>query len=357
MTSALDTQVWRVDPAGATAQTPELAPAVAILAAGGLVAFPTETVYGLGADALSAKAVQGIFRAKGRPADNPLIVHVPSLAAAEELIHPKASRGPLQLLADSFWPGPLTLVVPRRGGVPVEVTAGLDTVGIRVPNHRIALALLRALNRPVAAPSANRSGAPSPTRPEHVWRDLAGRIDGLVDGGPCAVGVESTVLDLSVWPPVLLRPGGVTLEELSAVLGVQVAADPRIFAGAPAEGPVRSPGMKYKHYAPRTPLLLVEQPSPARLLQEAQHAASRGERVGLVVCDETAIPGSSFPVVRLGPRSDPGRIAAQLFHVLRTIDEGRFDLVVVEGIEPKGMGLAVMNRLRRAAGGQAASRI
>lgn len=345
------TQVWYVDPVQPADAS--LLPAVEVLRRGGVVAFPTETVYGLGADALNPDAVARIFEAKGRPQDNPLIVHVASLDMAFGLMGDAGQRPIVERLAAAFWPGPLTLVVTRNARISDRVTAGLDTVGLRMPAHPVALRLIQLLGRPIAAPSANRSGRPSPTLAEHVLADLDGRIDGVVAGGVSSVGVESTVLDVTVSPPVLYRPGGVTPEALEAVLGGPVVIDPHVRAAkAVADaGPVRSPGMKYRHYAPSTPIVLVECPqaAPERIRQVAEELAASYGRVGLLLTDETAEYGFAFPVVRMGPRHRPERIAAGLFAALRQVDGMGFDVVVAEGIADRGVGLAVMNRLRRAA--------
>lgn len=353
------------------------------------MAFPTETVYGLGAHALLPQAVQAIFQAKGRPADNPLIVHVPGVEEARSL----ASRWPVpaQNAAEVFWPGPLTLVVPAASHVPSVVTAGLDTVALRVPAHPVALALLREAAVPVAAPSANRSGRPSPTRASHVWDDLQGLIDLILDAGPVGIGLESTVLDVSGDVPVLLRPGGVTREALEAVLG-PVELDPAVLEEA-GHTPPRSPGMKYRHYAPACPAVVVEGSIPLRWQRLAQLAAEhldQGETVGVIASQEAIQhlggPGQEGESGRLaggggaGPVQDPaqggqdriqgrspglgGRLllrptgplaradlyAARLFADLRELDRLGADIILLEGIEPAGMGLAVMNRIRKAAG-------
>ncbi|CCO08419.1 L-threonylcarbamoyladenylate synthase [Desulforamulus hydrothermalis] len=344
-----DTQVWQLD-----ARCPEPAVidrAAAIIKAGGLVAFPTETVYGLGANGLDPAAVAGIYRAKGRPSDNPLILHVADRAMAHRLSHrlPPAAA----LLMETFWPGPLTLVVPRAGEIPRQVTGGLDTVALRMPDHPVALALIKAAGVPVAAPSANRSGRPSPTTARHVWADLQGRVDAILDGGPAGLGVESTVLDLTGPQPLILRPGGVTCEQLARLLP-DVALDPAALGEktASCQAP-RSPGMKYIHYAPAAPLILFEGELP-RVQQAMQRRAAEllaaGRRVGLLVSEETAAgwPGAAH-LLTLGSRRNPARAAALLFARLRRFDRLPVDIILAEGIPGRGLGLAVMNRLRRAA--------
>ena len=327
--------------------------AAKVLREGGLVAFPTETVYGLGANALDSRAVTDIFTAKGRPADNPLIVHVHEAGAIANYI--KEIPATAKKLADRFWPGPLTLVLKGSRSFPRSVTGGLATVAFRVPAHPVALALIRAAGVPVAAPSANASGRPSPTTAQHVMEDLAGRIDLVLDGGPAGVGVESTVLDLTGGVPLILRPGGVTLQELEEVLG-PVEIDPSV-NGSRVEKP-RSPGMKYLHYAPRAPLLLFEGSNADALagyiLAEAARLAARGLRVGLLTYEDTAhlYAGKGYEIVVAGSSSDPGTVAAALYDSLRRFDQLGVDRILAQGIATEGVGLAVMNRLIRAAGGK-----
>ncbi|MDR7486187.1 MAG: L-threonylcarbamoyladenylate synthase [Armatimonadota bacterium] len=336
-------RILRVDPA-----SPErgvIAEAAAILASGGLVAFPTETVYGLGADAFNARAVGRLFEVKGRPADNPLIVHIADEAALAGLVTdlPEVARA----LMAHYWPGPLTLVLPASPSVPAVTRGGLPTVAVRMPSHAVALALIRASGRPIAAPSANRSGRPSPTTAHHVVADLGDSIDLVLAAGPTPVGVESTVVDVTGRVPVLLRPGGVGLEALERVVGrVEVAS-----AGSTALA--RSPGTRHRHYAPRARVVVVEAP-PARIAQELADAVRRlwdeGLRVGVMVTAES-LPGMPpGAVVRvMGARSDPATIAASLYAHLRELDEAGLDAIVVEGIPEEGLGRAVMDRLRRAA--------
>jgi L-threonylcarbamoyladenylate synthase len=338
-------RVLRVDPAAPDPSHIRLA--ADVLIAGGLVAFPTETVYGLGADALNAGAVRGIYDAKGRPADNPIIVHVADADVLLALVTDVPA--PARALIAAYWPGPLTLVLGARPAVPEITRGGLATVAVRMPSYPIARALIRAAGRPVAAPSANRSGRPSPTTAAHVLADLGDRIDIVIDGGPTPVGVESTVLDLVTDPPTLLRPGGVTLEALEAVIGRVAVAEPAEAAAA------RSPGTRYRHYAPRARVVVVEAANgdPARALAAAVGRAwDAGQRVGVMVTAETAASVPSGAVVRvMGRRTDPAAIAATLFAHLRDLDDAGLDVIVVEGIDDAGVGRAVMDRLRRAAGG------
>lgn len=294
--------------------------AAAALGAGGLVAFPTETVYGLGADATSDVAVARVFEAKGRPSFNPLIAHVPDLAAAERLV---AFTDPARRLARAFWPGPLTLVLERTADCPVSLlaSAGLDTLAVRVPDHPLALALLRAFGRPVVAPSANPSGQLSPTAAAHVLDALGDRVAVILDGGPCRVGVESTVVDLSGGHAVLLRPGGVPAEALEPVLGP---------LAAPGDGPLRSPGQLESHYAPRLPVRL-----------EATEARP-GEAL---LAFGPAAPGE----LNLSPSGDLVEAAANLFGFLRRLDRKGVTGIAVMRIPEHGLGRAINDRLRRAA--------
>lgn len=347
--------------------------AAAIIRAGGLVAFPTETVYGIGADAFNGEAVRGIFAAKGRPADNPLIVHIASPDELQAVAAPSfAAQSHVDRLARRFWPGPLTVVVPKGPNVPDEITAGLNTVAVRMPDHPVALALIRAAGRPLAAPSANRSGRPSPTEAAHVQHDLAGRIDMIVDGGAAPVGLESTVLDLTVDPPLIHRPGAVTVEALEYVLGgpvligpdedgaalSAVASDVASAAAANPETPAdvpRSPGVKYAHYAPRTRCVLVEGAAPdivSAIHNRLAAEQARGRRAGVLATREgSAAYGTEAAAVCIaGPRDDAAAIARNLYRCLRQLDAADVDIIYIEGIEPHGIGAAVMNRMRRAAG-------
>ncbi|WP_156272448.1 L-threonylcarbamoyladenylate synthase [Neomoorella glycerini] len=325
--------------------------AARILNRGGVVAFPTETVYGLGANALDGRAVRRIFRAKGRPADNPLIVHIASFRDVQDLVAYLPPR--TTLLMQRFWPGPLTLVLPRSDLIPDIVTAGLDTVGIRMPSHPVAQALIRVARLPIAAPSANISGRPSPTTGQHVLKDLRGKIDAVVDGGPATVGVESTVLDLTTPVPTILRPGGVTYEDLKAVLG-EVAIDPAVRGSQVAQP--RAPGMKYKHYAPRGEVYLITgelDRVTAKIRALVAAWQQRGRRVAVLATRETAAAYQQEPrpdyLEVLGSRSQPATIAANLFSALRNCDRHRADIILAETIAEEGLGLAIMNRLRKSA--------
>jgi L-threonylcarbamoyladenylate synthase len=336
-----------------------IADAAAVLRGGGLVAFPTETVYGLGAAALDAAAVAGIFAAKGRPATDPLIVH---LAAIHDLPQVAASVPAVaRQLGDAFWPGPLTVIVPKLGAVPGAVTAGLDTVAVRVPAHPVARALLAAAAIPVAAPSANRFSRPSPTTADHVIADLDGAIDLVLDAGATDVGVESTIVDCTVTPARVLRAGGVTLEQLAAVIpGLAVES----LDAAPDRAQV-APGQLLRHYAPSAPLTVFTGavvPVVARLTTEARTHAAAGRRVGVLAPDEDlralapALAASAahgrIVVASLGRRADPAAAAQRLFAALRTLDAQAVDVIVAAGPDRHGLGAAVWDRLRRAAEGR-----
>lgn len=327
-----------------------------LLREGHLVAFPTETVYGLGADATHAEAVAGIFQAKGRPHSDPLIVH---LASAEALPAVAASIPPLAVrLAKQFWPGPLTLILPRAEQIPPVVAAGGTTVGVRVPGHAVALALLRVAGVPVAAPSANRFMHTSPTTAAHVLADLDGRIDAVLDAGPCAIGVESTVLDVTVSPPRVLRPGGVTLEALRLVAPDVVGPEQSEASKLASADPVaRAPGQMERHYAPRTRLIVFDAHGAgalAAMRAEAEAALARGERVGALLADEEAeaLAGVPVTVARLGSNTNLVEISRRLYAALRELDELGLDVIVAHTFGMEGMGLALWDRLRRAASGE-----
>jgi len=325
--------------------------AAEIIRRGGLVAFPTETVYGLGADALNPEAVARIYAAKKRPPDNPIIVHV----ASEEEVYKLSENVPesASVLMNSFWPGPLTLVLKASKIVPKTTTGGLDTVAIRMPSLEIALALIRESAVPIAAPSANLAGRPSPTTAEHVKQDLAGKIDLILDAGPTKVGVESTVLDLTTDPPQILRPGGVTYEQLKRVLD-RVELEPSVVADRQVRlVQARSPGMKHKHYAPNAEIVVVEGKlnAIARKVQElADYYTKMKKKVGILATDETESRYRADVVKSLGDRKDLATTARNLFKRLREFDEENVDVIIAEGVTPKGLGLAVMNRLRKASG-------
>ena len=325
--------------------------AAEIIQKGGLVAFPTETVYGLGADALNPNAILALFEAKKRPLDNPPIIHIANISEVYKLakqVPPKA-----ELLMKEFWPGPLTLIFKHSNIVPEVTVAGLDTVAIRMPKHKVALALIKQSNRPIAAPSANLAGKPSPTNAQHVFEDLNGRIDAILDSGPTNIGVESTVVDLSVDPPMVLRPGGTPFEALKKVLG-DVKLHP--FVQAEQELPmekIRSPGMKHKHYAPKAEVILVEGNVPAVIEKVKELSKSyrlKGAKVGILATDETQTAYKADVVKSLGSRFNLAIVAQNLFRLLREVDAENVDVIIAEGVPSEGLGLAVMNRLRKASG-------
>ena len=320
-----------------------------LLKQGSLVAFPTETVYGLGADALNRDAVLSIFAAKGRPADNPLIVHIHDRAQLGDLctVSPQAEQ-----LMDAFWPGPLTLLFVRKPAVPPEVTAGLPTVAVRMPSHPVAAAMLKACSLPVAAPSANSSGRPSPTTAAHVLEDMDGKIPLILDGGSCDVGLESTVLDLCHGQPTILRPGGITREMLESVLGQEVALAGSILRPLAEHEVALSPGMRYKHYAPKATVTLVEGPEEKTvpLLRSLCLQQRQAGKKACVLCFTEHLEAlSGCDPHDIGSASSPGEIAHRLFDTLRRLDEEDMEAVFSEVIPPEGIGLAVMNRLGRAA--------
>lgn len=364
------TKYWKVPP-DCSPESGAIQEAAELLRQGKLVAFPTETVYGLGADARNTEAVKGIFTAKGRPSDNPLIVHIAGLGMLEELA--LAADPVSRRLAKAFWPGPLTLVLPCRPGVlsPL-VTAGLDTVGIRMPDHPVALSLIRASGCPVAAPSANRSGRPSPTLAEHVREDLDGRIDGLLDGGATGVGLESTVVQMDAEGRIhVLRPGGITLRQLA-----EVSAAPVVRGEGPSgrandsgsdsvgdngDGEIfrpRAPGMKYTHYAPQARLTIVQghdAPAVAEVIRRGLGDARRnGEKTAVLAPEEHAASyrEAADLVIPCGSLGDLPAAAAGLFAALRRMDEAEISCAFAEGYPEEDIGLAIMNRLRKAAGGR-----
>lgn len=325
--------------------------AAEIIKKGGLVAFPTETVYGLGADALNSDAILALFKAKKRPLDNPPIIHVENADDVNKLVESLPEEA--ELLMKKFWPGPLTLVFRRSKMVPEVTVAGLDTIAVRMPKHEVALALIRESGVPIAAPSANLAGKPSPTNSRHVFDDLKGRIDVILDGGATCVGVESTVLDLSVKPPLVLRPGGIILEALREILG-EVELHPFVAAEKEiAVGEIHSPGMKHKHYAPKARLILVEGRLSAvveKIIEMVNEYKHKGFRVGVLGTDETCQKYTGDSIKSLGSLFNLEAIAQNLFRLLREFDEDNVDVIVAEGVPAEGIGLAVMNRLRKASG-------
>ncbi len=346
-TGAKKTVLWRVDK-----KNPDpviIKEAASIINRGGLVAFPTETVYGLGANGLDGKAVGNIFAAKGRPRDNPLILHVSDIDMVYRYAGSVSKKA--LMLMEEFWPGPLTVVLPGSSKVPREVSAGLDSLAFRMPDHPVALALIREAGVPVAAPSANISGKPSPTTAEHTYQDLKGKIDAVLDGGQSGMGVESTVLDLTSKVPVILRPGGVTLEDIKE-LGCDVVLDPSLVNYEEKVDKPRSPGMKYRHYAPSSPLILVEGAGEQvirEILKLASNYAAQGKKVGVLCRDGNRENYTGILTITAGTAWDHASVAVALYNALRSFDDTGVDIILAEGVEPVGLGLAVANRLRRAA--------
>jgi L-threonylcarbamoyladenylate synthase len=313
---------------------------------GGLVAFPTETVYGLGANALDAAAVEKIFSAKGRPSADPLIVHISGLDQINRVVR---TLSPLaKTLAEAFWPGPLTLILPKHSSVPGLVTSGLENVAVRIPNHPVALALIQASGTPIAAPSANRFGHTSPTTARHVFQDLDGFVDIILDGGPTSIGVESTVLDLSTSPARILRPGGVTREMLESLIGPVTLFEnlKRKYKGLP------SPGMLKKHYAPRAEMILFKGEQAGDLLADyVTKQTTMGKRTGALVATEEAagLERLGTVVFRLGPQADLAGIARRIYAGMRWLDDQKVDVIVCRDFGEGGLGLAIRDRLSRAA--------
>jgi len=330
--------------------------AAKLLRDGEVVVFPTETVYGLGAAAFQTAALERIFVAKGRPFNDPLIVHIAGEHELELLT--TAIPEHAQRLAQVFWPGPLTLILPRGPRVPSLVTAGLETVAIRMPRHPVALALIRALGSPVAAPSANRFMHVSPTTAQHALADLAGRVPLILDGGPCQIGVESTVLDLCSEVPTILRPGGISLEALRSVLPhVQLPIQHKVPGRGEDVQAKKAPGQLLTHYAPTIPLLLfdgTDEAMRASMLAEMQRRSAQGERVGVLVADADVpvFQGTGSIIQTLGNAADPAEVAAALFAGLRALEEARVQVILCRNFGDRGLGLAIRDRLLKAAGGK-----
>jgi len=347
----------------------ELREAAGILRLGGLVAFPTETVYGLGGNALDEDAARKIYAAKGRPSDNPLIAHVSCMEEVAPLVKeiPEAGRK----LMEAFWPGPLTMIFPKSDKVPYGTTGGLDTVAIRMPDDPVANRLIALAEVPVAAPSANTSGRPSPTTADHVWQDMNGRIEMIIDGGPVGIGVESTIVDVSSAVPAVLRPGAITMEMLEEVLG-EVSVDPAILGPLSADARPKAPGMKYKHYAPKADLTLVEPKAETdrkngadrenglderqlkamiRKVQElSREKIEAGYRVGVICTDESRDCYTDGEVRSIGARKSQASVAHNLYALLREFDDLGVDYIFSESFPKDHLGQAIMNRLSKAAG-------
>lgn len=317
---------------------------------GGLVVFPTETVYGLGANGLDANACAKIYQAKGRPSDNPLILHIAQKEQLEELVSeiPQTAKRCME----HFWPGPLTIIFQKSDQVPMEVTGGLDTVAVRMPSHNVAHAILKETGLPIAAPSANLSGRPSPTMFKHVVEDLSGKVDIIVDGGSTEVGIESTVLDVTVNPPMILRPGKITLEDLQQVIP-DVSIDTTVISTDDKTVP-KSPGQKYKHYAPKAEAYLFAG-NLFNVVKEVNRRIEKqsGKKVAVLATTETMADYRGMDLlINLGSRENLEDIAANIFGALRQCDEEQVEIIFVEGFELSGMGLSIMNRLLKACGGK-----
>ena len=320
-----------------------------ILREGGLVAFPTETVYGLGADALNEHAAQKIYAAKGRPSDNPLIIHITNMDDLAKITSfiPEAAK----VIADKYWPGPLTMIFDKSGIVPYGTTGGLDTVAVRMPSHEIAREVIDAGGGYIAAPSANTSGRPSPTTALHVEEDMTGKIDMIIDGGPVDIGVESTILDMTVVPPMILRPGAITREMLTELIG-EVSVDKTLITPDSKKAP-KAPGMKYRHYAPKAELTIVEgeiKEVIAKINSLAAEKLEEGLKVGIIGTEETVECYPAGDVKSIGTREDEATIAGSLYGILREFDNDGVDYIYSEAFATGGIGSAIMNRLLKAAG-------
>ena len=349
----------------------KLQEAAGILRAGGLVAFPTETVYGLGGNGLLKEASRSIYAAKGRPSDNPLILHISDMKELEPITREIPHRA--RTLAEHFWPGPLTMILNKAEIVPLETTGGLSTVAVRMPEHEVARRLIALAGVPVAAPSANTSGRPSPTTAAHVREDLEGKIDAILDGGPSGIGLESTIVDLSGEEPVLLRPGAITAEMLEKALGERVLLDPALEKPLDPSVHPKAPGMKYRHYAPKAPMVIIQGKAgtfAGEELLRVEEAVDRqvdrsleaGKRTALICSDESLsyyqkryegpLAKGQLILRTMGTRNREESIAHNLFSVLREMDEVQAEYIVAEGVNTEAIGYAVMNRMKKAAAQQ-----
>lgn len=323
-----------------------------ILKGGGTVSFPTETVYGLGANALDPEAIKKIFIAKGRPSDNPLIVHVSKIEDIYPLVKDISELA--QIAMEAFWPGPLTILFQKSDLVPSEITAGLSTVAIRIPSHPIARRLIEMAGVPVAAPSANISGKPSPTIAEHVIEDLMGKVDAIISGGNCEVGLESTVLDLTGVEPMILRPGGITREKLEEVLKQRVLEDPALKSNLPDLTP-KSPGMKYTHYSPNAAVVIVQGEKKAvidKIRELNMDNINLGKTVGIICTDESYALYDNAIIKSMGSSNNLNAVAANIFKILREFDDTDVEIILTEAVEEVEVGRAIMNRLLKASGYQ-----
>ena len=344
----MDTIIEKIDPGNIDADVMDRAGK--LIAEGELVAFPTDTVYGLGGDALDPDASRKIYAAKGRPSDNPLIVHIAEFDDMKRVARevPEQARK----LADAFWPGPLTMIVWKSDAVPEATTGGMQTVAVRMPNHPVALELIRRSGCLIAAPSANTSGRPSPTEAQHVAEDLSGKIAMILDGGPVGIGIESTIIDLTEEKPMILRPGYITPEMLSEVLQEEVVIDPGIIAADDTRKP-KAPGMKYKHYAPKAEMIIVDGAQDAVIAKINELTAAKraeGKKVAVIATDETKERYDAQVILSMGRRSDEDAIAQHLYKILRECDELEVGEIYSECFQTPRIGQAIMNRLLKAAG-------
>ena len=346
----MDTIIEKVDPAHI--DTDVMEQAGKLIAEGELVAFPTETVYGLGGDALDPDASRKIYAAKGRPSDNPLIVHIADFDDMKRVAREVPEQA--KKLADAFWPGPLTMIVWKSDAVPEATTGGMQTVAVRMPNHPVALELIRRSGCLIAAPSANTSGRPSPTEAQHVAEDLSGKIAMILDGGPVGIGIESTIIDLTEEKPMILRPGYITPEMLSEVLQEEVVIDPGIIAADDTRKP-KAPGMKYRHYAPKADMIIVDG-QQQRVVKQinllVEEKKKQGEKTAVIATDETRDQYDADVVLSMGSRQDEDSIAQHLYKILRECDELEVGAIFSESFSTPRIGQAIMNRLLKAAAHQ-----
>ncbi len=336
----METQIIKAD------KNTDLEKAGEIIKKGGLVAFPTETVYGLGGDAFNPDSSKKIYAAKGRPSDNPLIVHIAEMASLDRLSTDIPDK--LYRLAEAFWPGPLTMIIKKLPDMPEETTGGLDTVAIRMPDHPVALSLIKAGGGYIAAPSANASGRPSPTLASHVAEDLSGRIDMIIDGGEVGIGIESTIVDLSGEVPMILRPGYVTAEMLERVIG-PVETDPTLMKKTEGGRP-KAPGMRYRHYAPKGDMQIFTGAADHVTAMINEKLSSETRKCGVLCCDENAGLYKKGIIRRLGSRDDMSAVALNIYRALREFDDEGVEQIYAESFDTQGLGQAVMNRLLKAAG-------
>lgn len=349
----MKTKYYKIDPKNIDIE--QMQEAGELIASGELVAFPTETVYGLGGDALHPEAAKKIYEAKGRPSDNPLIIHIAEVSDLERVakeVPPQAKK-----LADAFWPGPLTMIVWKKDEVPYATTGGMDTVAVRMPDHPVALELIRQSGKLIAAPSANTSGRPSPTEASHVMEDLEGRIAMVLDGGSVGIGIESTIIDLTEPTPMILRPGYITPQMLSDVLGEEVIIDPGIIAADDTTKP-KAPGMKYKHYAPKADMIIVDG-EEAQVVEKinalTNEAHQNGKKVAVIATEETKAAYTADVVLSIGARDDEDSIAKHMYKILRECDELDVEMIYSESYKTPRIGQAIMNRLLKAAAHQVIS--